>query len=100
MLSLACRYDRHEDCGITWRRICECGCHARREASEMADDTFMMDFAALEELRRLVNKYGNSVALSMWQLAEAQAIRDGQDHISFEGMSAAEAEYLADWLKR
>lgn len=66
----------------------------------MADDTFMMDFAALEELRRLVNKYGQSVALSIWQLAEAQAIRDGEDHISFERMSAAEAEYIKDWLRR
>ena len=59
------------------------------------DDTFMLDFAALEALERFVRKYGHAAALMIWEQAEADAIAAGEDHISFERMERAEAEYLA-----
>lgn len=58
-------------------------------------DTFMLDFAALAELERYVRKYGHFVALTIWEMAEADAIEAGEDHISFERMAKMEREYLA-----
>lgn len=61
----------------------------------MERDTFMLDFAAADELRRLVKTYGHFVALTIWEMAEADAIEAGEDHISFERMAKMEREYLA-----